>query len=79
MTYLRELAAAARPIDDDDYGTARQIDAENDFFDTLDLYLAGLSREKLEAFDTFCLKATTDERITEGLRLATWAMSMHNI
>ena len=71
MTYLEELAAAARPINDADYGTDRQINAENDFFDALDLHLTGkLTRDETEAFDAFCLKATTDERISEGLRLA---------
>ena len=41
MTYLEQLAAVARPINDDDYGSDRQVDAENDFFDALDQHLAG--------------------------------------
>jgi hypothetical protein len=38
MTGLAEieaLAGAARPIDDDDWGTERQINAENTFFDAV--------------------------------------------
>ena len=76
MTYLEQLAASARPVNDADYGTDRQIAAENDFFDQLDLHLAGkLSEEEITAFGAYCSKATTDERITEGLRLATLAAS----
>jgi hypothetical protein len=71
MTYLEKLAIAARPINDADYGSKRQIDAENDFFDALDLHLTGkLTLAETQAFDSFCLKATTNERISEGLRLA---------
>jgi hypothetical protein len=71
MTYLEQLAAVARPINDDDYGSDRQVDAENDFFDALDQHLAGkLTEVEMDDFDAFCLKATADERIDEGLRLA---------
>jgi aminoglycoside phosphotransferase len=71
MTYLEQLAAAGRPINDADYGSDRQITAENDFFDALDLHLTGkLTDAESDAFAGFCDKATTDERITEGLRLA---------
>lgn len=71
MTYLEELAAAARPINDDDWGSERHINAHNDFFDALDLSMSGrLSVEETEKFDSFCAKATSDEMITEGLRLA---------
>ena len=71
MTYLEELAVAARPINDADYGTDRQINAENAFFDALNFHVFGkLTVYETEAFDSFCLKATSDERISEGLRLA---------
>jgi hypothetical protein len=70
MAYIHELAAAARPINDADYGTERQITAENDFFDALDLELTGkITNQEADAFAGFCAKATTDERIAEGLRL----------
>ena len=49
-------------------GAARQL---KDFFDALDLHLSGkLSPDEMKAFDAFCAKATTDEHISEGLRLA---------
>jgi hypothetical protein len=71
MTYLEELAAMARVGENEAYyGTLEQITAENDFFDLLDLHLAGMPIEEREAFDAFCSKATCDERIDEGLRLA---------
>jgi hypothetical protein len=76
VTYLEQLAAAARPIDDDDYGSVRQTNAENDFFATLDQHLAGrLTPAETDNFDAFCLKATAVERIDEGLRLAGIAAS----
>jgi len=71
MTHLEQLAAAARPTNDDDYGTERQINAENNFFAYLDEYLGDkLTEAEHEEFTDYCTKATTDERITEGLRLA---------
>jgi hypothetical protein len=75
-TYLEQLAAVARAMKDDDYGAARHIAAEKDFFDALDLHLTGkLTADETKAFDAFCSKATTDERIAEGLRLAAIAAS----
>jgi hypothetical protein len=71
LSYLKTLAADARPISEADYGSQRQIDAENDFFDALDLQLSGkLTDGESDAFAAYCLKATTDERIDEALRLA---------
>jgi len=70
ITYLEQLAAAARPINEADFGSERQIDAENHFYDTLDQHTVCLPIEIREAYDAFCAKATVDERITEGLRLA---------
>lgn len=68
MDYLQKLATMARA---GDWGTSQQIAAENDFFDTLDLYLAGkLTEEEQNAFAAYCHRATSDERIDEGLRLA---------
>ncbi len=69
--YLEVLADDARPVDFDDWGSERQVKAQNDFFDTLDLYLTGrLTEQERHAFDVYCLKATVDEMLDEGLRLA---------
>jgi len=65
---LEQLAADARPIDETDWGSERQIDAENLFFDEC-------RRHRPTTFDDagdfadWCLKATTDERIDEAMRL----------
>jgi hypothetical protein len=87
LQYLNKLAAAAKPQPvfpdgnrerdgGDDWGSERQIAAENDFFDALDLFLTGkLVPEEERAFAAFCAKATSDERIDEGLRLAAIALS----
>jgi hypothetical protein len=76
MTYLEQLAAAARPTNHEDWGSPRQIGAQNSFFDALDIAVSGrLTLAETEAFDTFCHKATTDEMIDEGLRLARLAAS----
>lgn len=75
MAYLKQLANEAAPINDADYGSNRQVNAENDFFDALGLYLANLPIKDQEAFDSYCTKATTVERINEGLRLAALANS----
>lgn len=61
---IDDLAQDARLIDDDDWGTERQIEAENLFFDVFHGILGDTPD-----FDGWCLKATTDEMITEGLRL----------
>lgn len=72
MDFLNELAAMARVgTNEAYYGTQEQIAAFNDFTDILDQHLTGkLTREETEAFDTFCSKATSDEILDEGLRLA---------
>jgi hypothetical protein len=50
----------------DDWGSARQIDAQNAFTDAVvDL----LTPEEVNAYDDYCLKATVDEIVEEGLRL----------
>jgi hypothetical protein len=43
------------------------LDAQNRFTEAVE---AILTRKQFEAYDSFCLKATTDEIIEEGLRLA---------
>lgn len=58
----------------DDWGSERQIEAENGFFEALQKFISqgGLIdfTKTWDAFETFCLKATTDERIKEGVRIA---------
>lgn len=62
---LRALAKVGRPINDVDYATKRQIDAENAFFARLEEL--GVDLDKLFINN---LKATADERIDAGLREA---------
>jgi len=77
MTYLEEIAAMARVGDNEAYyGTQEQIAAFNDFTDILDQHLTGkLTADETKAFDAYCLKATSDEILDEGLRLAAIAAS----
>jgi hypothetical protein len=56
----------------DDDGDQRQIDAENAFFDEVRLVL---DEDTFQTLDHYCLKATTEERIAEGLRLALVALA----
>jgi hypothetical protein len=56
-----ELAQAARPQDDFDWGSERQITAETAFYETV----GPLG----EAFEQYALKATADEAIDEALRI----------
>ncbi len=63
---LALLARNARCIGDDDYGSARQVGAENEFLAAVERLLP---RRQWQAFERYCLKATTDERINEALRL----------
>lgn len=67
---LVELADAARPTSDDDWGSERQIAAENAFFaaigpnETEDNPNSVLGQD----FYRWCLKATSEEMIDEALR-----------
>ena len=67
MAEFERLAQVARPIDDDDWGTQRQIEAENAFFSAV-----GLDKNEHalgKRFWDWSLKATTDEALDEALRL----------
>jgi hypothetical protein len=77
--YLEELAAMARVGDNQSYyGTQEQIAAFNDFCDLLNLHLTGkLTAGEIDAFDVFCLKATSDEILDEGLRLVMQTECLH--
>lgn len=65
---LAELAAEARAVNEDDWGTERQIDAENRFFDECRRLRPSTFGDSGD-FADWCLKATTDERIDEAMRL----------
>jgi hypothetical protein len=64
--WIFNLADQARCINDDDWGSPRQIAAENIFFDRIRELI---SAEEFEQLETYCLKATTDEMIDEALKL----------
>lgn len=63
---LDALAAEARPTSDDDWGTERQTNAQNAFFDFLKEHMHPMAFEELEMW---CLSATTDEMIDKGLQM----------
>lgn len=77
MPDFKALAAAALPQPTfpdppherdgkDDWGSERQIEAQNAFTDAVnDL----LTPAEANAYDDYCLKATVEEFIEEGLRL----------
>jgi hypothetical protein len=65
-TTLTELAQAARCIDDTDWGSSRQVEAENAFFDAV---RPRLSQRQWDDLEAYCLKATHDERIDRALEL----------
>lgn len=60
---LLEMAKAARPIDDSDYGSERQVAAFNAFTEE-----AEATGALGDSFDGWCLKATCDEIIDEALK-----------
>ncbi len=66
MANIMELAKAAYPVNDDDWGTERQIDAENAFFAAVEQLM---SPELFESLETYALKATAEERISFALEL----------
>lgn len=63
LAHFEQLAQAARPTSDDDWGSERQIGAENVLWT-----VAGVIGVELEDFETS--KMTTDEMIDEALRRA---------
>lgn len=70
ITDITALAADARPIDDSDWGSDRQIEAENRFHEALKRVLG-----ETPEYDDWCLKATSVEIIDEGLRMVTAALA----
>jgi hypothetical protein len=69
MTYveIEKLAAAAKPLNDDEWGSERQISAQNAFFDAVQEMV---SKEVFDGLQGYCLKATVDEMIEAGLEAA---------
>lgn len=67
---LEALATKARPINEDDWGTERQVEAENEFFDVCrKLDPATFDTDGGSDFAEFCLKATTGEMLDEAMKL----------
>jgi hypothetical protein len=64
MSTIAELAKTARASSEADWGTARQIDAENTFFDAFHAVMGDTPE-----FDDWCLKATSDEMISKALTM----------
>lgn len=66
MTFhqFEALAAPAYPLNDDDWGSNRQLDAENAFFETVERELPGIFSVE---FTHWLLKATTEEMLDETL------------
>jgi hypothetical protein len=63
---FKDLAAQARPVNDDDWGSGRQIDAQNLFFQEVEKVLPA---DKFADLDNYCLKATTDEMIDKAIEM----------
>ena len=68
MADLLELAQAALPTDESDWGSDRQIDAENAFGDAVERIL-GTGSAAFRDWEQYALKATTEEMVAEALRL----------
>ena len=64
MKDLIRLADVAKPINHEDWGSERQVTAENRFFEVVFEY--GLDHD--EEFCTYAALATTEERIEEALK-----------
>jgi hypothetical protein len=63
---LGEMAQAAIPHDDADWGSERQVAAQNAFFNRVERLLVSYEFAELEHY---CNKATTEEMIAEALRM----------
>ena len=68
LAYFESLADLARPRDDSDYGSDRQVGAENLLFVMLEVSFPETFAEE-SAFSAWSLKATTEERLAEAMRL----------
>lgn len=57
---LARWIAEARPLDDDEWGSERQINSANTFWELCEL---AVTRDQFDAMESFNLKATTDEML----------------
>lgn len=63
---LSALAEAAISIDEDDWGSPRQVEAQNKFFAEVEKIV---SKEDFELLEQFCLKATDAEMVCAAINL----------
>lgn len=63
---LVAMAGAARALGDDDWGSARQVAAQNAFFLEVERLMHPVAWDE---FEMWALKATVDEKVDEALRL----------
>lgn len=69
LAELEALAVLAIPLNEDDWGTDRQVDAENLFFDEAAKVAPELDADSGSDFAAFCLKANTEDMLDEALRI----------
>ena len=63
---LEAMAKEARPVNDADWGSERQIEAENRFYEKA---LATMGGDDRHDFEMWALKATSEEAIEEAIKL----------
>lgn len=73
ISSIKDLASAARCINEQDWGTERQIKAQNAFFDAVEKIV---SKQTFSELEGYCMKANVDEMINEGLRVCQHAMAV---
>jgi len=68
---MNTLQQAALPLNDEDWGSDRQIEAQNAFMTFAERVIKHQpnGEQKWTEFEGFCLKATTEEMINEAVRL----------
>ena len=71
MADIIKLAETAVPINDEEWGSERQTDAENAFWDEACRVggKKGVDLTPESDFGNWCLKANTEDMINEALRL----------
>lgn len=72
LPHLETLAKEARCINDDDWGSDRQIAAQNLFFNSIQ---KAISTDAFEGLEAYCLKANVHEMVDEAMRLAKIALA----
>jgi hypothetical protein len=61
---ISELIAQARPIDESDYASERQVNLENKVYDYLKTVLTA---QQFKSFTKYCDRASVDERLDAAL------------